>query len=305
MPAIHGADLSHWQSGTLNFAAAKKAGLRFLYHKATEGTGYTDPNYARRRTQARGAGVPFGAYHFAKTSGSPETQASHFLKVAAPRKGDMRPMLDFEDPALGRWSVARKSDFVRRFVAVIERETGVKPFIYIPGTWALNSTFDCPLWVPRYSNSNAAPRIPRPWKTYTVWQFSNGVYGNPKSIAGLGHVDLNTVNMNPAEFVATFTIGGTAPKPTAPKEKPVPEQTPDHPWKGDPNYGLTHGPDVEALKDQMQDIIALAGEIGDNAKDKDKADFFHKEVDRLTDELNHIRSAINAWEWPDPKAKGR
>lgn len=227
---IHGADISHWQGGSLNLATAKKAGLRFLFHKATEGAGYTDPNYAKRRAEAKAAGVPFGAYHFAKAAGSPEAQAAHFLKVASPHKGDIRPALDFEDPALGRWSTAAKSDFVRRFVAAVEKATGVKPFIYIPGTWSLNSTFDCPLWVPRYSNSNAAPRIPRPWKTWTIWQFSNGVYGEPKSVAGIGHCDLNTLNMDPARFLEVFTIGGVA-KPAAKKAPAKPAPVKEQPVK--------------------------------------------------------------------------
>ena len=211
---IDGIDLSHWQAGALDFATAKRAGVRFVIHKATEGTGYTDPGYAQRRAEVAAAGIVFGAYHFAKPTGTPEAQARHFLSVARPVKGDMRPALDFEDPGFEGWSVARKTAWVKAFVDVIEQATGAKPIVYLPGTWALSSTLDCPLWTPRYSDAMSAPHVPAPWRTHTIWQFSNGVIGSPSAVPGIGACDINTINSHdPARVVEALRLGHTDPAP--------------------------------------------------------------------------------------------
>lgn len=214
---IDGADISHWQSGTLDMAKAKKNGVKWLFHKATEGTTYKDPNYAKRRAEAKQAGLPFGAYHFAKANSSVAAQAKHFLATASPQPGDMRPMLDFEESAFASWTPAKRTAWVKEFVTAVQKATGVPPFIYTP--FDLTDTFNCPLWVARYSDAMNPPVVRKPWKTWTVWQFSNGQYGNPKSVPGLGNVDLNTVNMDPAKFVKTFTLAKPAPPKPAKKTR--------------------------------------------------------------------------------------
>jgi GH25 family lysozyme M1 (1,4-beta-N-acetylmuramidase) len=233
---IDGIDISHYQSGALDFAKAKKAGVRFVYHKATQGTTYRDPAYASRRREVKKAGVAWGAYHFAMTTSTPGEQATHFLRVSHPLPGDMRPMLDLEDDPMNRsffshMSMRERTKWVAEFVAIVKKETGQPPFIYTP--FDLTDHFDCPLWAARYSSKNEAPNIPLPWKTHTVWQFSNGVYGVPNIVAGIGHCDLNTVNMLPREFVPTFSLpeekeAPAKPKhkaPAKPKPKPAPEPT--------------------------------------------------------------------------------
>lgn len=216
---IDGVDISHWQSGSLDFAAAERAGVRWVYHKATEGIGYTDPRYASRRTEiARESGLLFGAYHFArpdKKGSDGLAEAHHFLSVAKPKPGDMRPMLDLED----RNGLTRKAltKWVGDFVREVERATGHPPFIYTP--FDLDEHFNCPLWTARYNDKNEPPRIPEPWKIYTIHQFSNGSYGKPKSVPGLGNVDLNTMNGDPARLTKVFQLPKPDPKPD-PKPKP-------------------------------------------------------------------------------------
>lgn len=220
---VDGVDLSHFQSGPLDFRRAKDAGVKFVFHKATEGLSFKDQLYPSRRSQVAGVGIPFGAYHFARPGRSNgRTQARYFLSVAQVRPGDMRPMLDLEDR--GGLTRAQLSAWVKDFVDEVVAQTGVKPFIYTP--FDLDSTFDCPLWVARYSDAMSAPRVPAPWKTYSVWQFSNGVFGSPTSVAGIGHCDLNTLNGNPAELVKMFRIPfQTSRDTTRQPVAPTPELT--------------------------------------------------------------------------------
>lgn len=263
---VHGADISHHQA-SVDLAKAKAAGLGFLFHKCTQGQGYVDPRYAVRRGIARELGLPFGAYHFAET-GDPVSQARRFLKVAALRPGDMRPMLDLEDTtgsSFSRMSVKARTQWVGDFVAEVKHELGVLPFIYTP--FDLSDHFGCPLWVARYNNANKPPHVPKPWRTYTVWQFSNGVFGNPRSFTGLGHVDLNTWNGEPpTRMLRAFRLPAKAvavpPKVTPPKP-PAGLHGVDDVWFGKPmpaassRLHLSHGLD-QWLGDSRESVRQAA-----------------------------------------------
>lgn len=178
---VHGSDVSHHQ-GQLDLAKAKAEGLRFLYHKATEGDSFVDREYAARRTQAAEAGLRFGAYHFARAErGDARDEARHFLEVAQPESGDLIPVLDLEtaegltQTQLKRWA--------KVFSNEVKREVGVLPVLY--SQWEFEGLRNI-RWVPRYNSTNTPPTIP-----WDVWQFSDGVHGVPNSFPGLGHVDLN------------------------------------------------------------------------------------------------------------------
>jgi GH25 family lysozyme M1 (1,4-beta-N-acetylmuramidase) len=199
-PDIDGVDLSHHQGGVLDFTQAKNAGVKFVIHKATEGTGFVDDHYALRRGQVAKAGLIFGGYHFAHPSVSNGTvQARYFLNRAKLVAGDLRPVLDIEPhsdrPHLGcrcsTVTAAQREKWVAAFAAEIVAQVGVKPIIYTP--FDLEQRYG-PLWVARYSNTNTPPQIPKPWGRYAIWQFSNGRFGVPNSVPGLGRVDINTLH---------------------------------------------------------------------------------------------------------------
>jgi GH25 family lysozyme M1 (1,4-beta-N-acetylmuramidase) len=183
---VDGVDISHHQSGQLDLAGAKRRGLKWLYHKATEGTSLRDSNYPRRREEARKAGLPFGAYHFARADkGDARAEARFFLDYAKPKPGDLRPALDLETTeglTLGELRI-----WAAGFIAECVKLTGVKPLVYTP--YDLGAADDgCVIWRPRYNNTNTPPVLP-----WDIWQFSNGVYGVPNQLAGIGKVDLNVM----------------------------------------------------------------------------------------------------------------
>ena len=59
--ALNGIDISNWQSG-INLAVVP---CDFVVIKATEGTGYVNPDYERAYRQAKTAGKCLGIYHYA------------------------------------------------------------------------------------------------------------------------------------------------------------------------------------------------------------------------------------------------
>jgi GH25 family lysozyme M1 (1,4-beta-N-acetylmuramidase) len=186
---VDGVDLSHWQSGQLDFHRAKDAGVKWVYHKATEGDGYRDPNYNARRREAALAGVPFGAYHFARPElGDAAAEARHFLSYAEPMPGDLRPALDIE--TMEGLSLDQIRTWCATWIGVVRSALGVDPVVYTP--YDLGKMQDSlTMWRPRYNIHGIPPDLP-----CDIWQFSDGKIGNPNSVAGFGNVDLNMQRAN-------------------------------------------------------------------------------------------------------------
>lgn len=217
---LDGVDISHHQSGRMDLTAAKAAGLRWWYVKATEGTSFKDKTYRKRVRQARAAGLPVGAYHFARPeNGDAVAEARFFLRNIELRAGDMVPMLDLED--IGDLTLAQLTTWTGAWVRTVTQElrrkglTG-KPVIYTP--FNLEKGFGCLLWVARYSDDFRAPVIPRPWQRAAIWQHSNGKFGPVKSVPGIGRVDVNALHPDvPLSALRLRPVGrpakGTTDKP--------------------------------------------------------------------------------------------
>lgn len=205
---VDGVDISHYQRAAIGYAAAKKAGVKWMYHKATEGGTYKDPKYAARRAEAKKVGMPFGAYHFARAStraGDAVAEAKHFLAYAKPVPGDLRPALDLETTE--GLSLAQLRTWAKAFIGEVKRQTGVLPVVYTP--FDLGTADDgCVIWRPRYNDSNRPPA--RKWD---IWQFSNGVLGVPDRVTGFGHVDLNVMRAGLRLSDLLIPVKPAAPKP--------------------------------------------------------------------------------------------
>lgn len=195
---VHGVDISHHQGGIrIAWATLKKAGVKWMYHKATEGSSVKDSAYARRRKEAADNGMPFGAYHFARPSGGDARSEARFaVDVADPKPTDLRLCLDLETKefvsgqALLNWADA--------FCDEVEKLTNAIPVVYTPYHLSKELEDKALFWVPRYNDDNE-----RPFRDWDIWQFSNGVLGVPDSVPGLGHVDLN---YSPKVTVAALDI---------------------------------------------------------------------------------------------------
>ncbi|WP_374454976.1 GH25 family lysozyme [Nocardioides sp.] len=194
--SLDGIDISHHQSGRIDLTAAKRAGLRWMYVKATEGASFKDRTHRARVRQARSAGLPVGAYHFARPEGrDAAAEARFFLANIDLRAGDMVPMLDLED--IGDLTLAQLTEWTGVWVRTVNQEIrrkglSGKPVIYTP--FNLTKGFGCLLWVARYSDDFRAPVIPRPWKRAAIWQHSNGTFGPVKNVPGVGRVDVNAMH---------------------------------------------------------------------------------------------------------------
>lgn len=217
---IYGIDISRYQheSGRKKYkidwnklritrlgASGKKAArgtvdypVSFVYIKATQGTKIKSAYYADDAAAARKRGIPVGAYHFFSPKSGRE-QANYFLKMAAPRCGDLPPMLDVELTDAQIASMGGATAMFREmkiWMQVVEASCGVKPVLYVgqnfvnrylsaaPPEWKSYDT-----WVARYGEY-------KPYVHLLYWQLSpNG------RVAGIrGAVDINVFNGTPDQF---------------------------------------------------------------------------------------------------------
>lgn len=192
MPNFMVVDLSHHNSDT-DFTKAKAAGVVGIIHKATQGTGFADPQYAARRTAALAAGLLWGAYHFG-TGADATSQLKYFLKVAAPDDQTL-VALDIEENEQTPPN-SMSIDQATEFLQGIETALGRKAIIY-GGAYLkenLGGSQDAylaqhKLWWAQYSPQ---PSLPEIWSSYWLWQYTDGHHGTPQDVDGLGVPDCDT-----------------------------------------------------------------------------------------------------------------
>lgn len=193
-------DLSH-HNASVDFAQIRAAGIMAVIHKATQGKGYVDPQYAARRTAAEAAGLLWGAYHFG-TGDDPAVQAAKFLAVAGDPASTLLA-LDFEQNTGG---ATMTPDQARTFVAAVRAKAGRWPVLYTGSAFFRqqvpdkDATFgNCPLWLAQYG-SHAI--VPASWNSWTLWQYSDGTTGGGTPVAGVGKCDRSRFNGDAAALQA-------------------------------------------------------------------------------------------------------
>ncbi|WNI19182.1 GH25 family lysozyme [Actinacidiphila sp. ITFR-21] len=113
MTGCQGQDWASYQATNL-----PTAGLGFVFVKATEGTGYTNPKYAAQIAHARAAGLVVGSYHYPHMAADPAAEVTYFLANAKPQPGDVLA-LDWEgyDDANKSVPMARQIAYRNAFLA--------------------------------------------------------------------------------------------------------------------------------------------------------------------------------------------
>ncbi|WP_181282186.1 GH25 family lysozyme [Arthrobacter woluwensis] len=195
---VPGQDVSAWQ-GTVNWASQWSLGSRFAYVKASEGTYYTNANFASQYNGSANQGMVRGAYHFAIPSwSSGADQARYFASHGGGWSGDGRtlpPVLDIEyNPYVGRTDLGYNSGdtcynlagapmvkWITDFGNTMRQLTGRYPVIYTTTDWWKRCTGNSaafssyPLWIAAYpsSASNTPGTLPASWQQYSIWQYSD------------------------------------------------------------------------------------------------------------------------------------
>src|SRR6202011_630686 len=142
----------------------KSGGVWGIIHKASQGSGFVDQKYARRRKDAASNGLLWGAYHFG-TGADVASQVQLFLGTAEPDASTLLA-LDFE-PNEQQPSNTMSLAQAKQFISMVKDKTGRLPVLY--GGSLINESLAgnvdsvlaaCRLWWAQYAS---APRIQASW----------------------------------------------------------------------------------------------------------------------------------------------
>lgn len=180
---IRGIDVSA-HNGRIDFHEVRRAGMEFVFIKASEGVDFKDKNFRTNYRKAQAAGLKTGAYHFFRFDKDGVEQAMNFMDVVQNRRLELGVAVDIEkqgnpdgvDPAL-----------------VNQRLTDMVEYLYLRGYQVLFYTNrdgyeqymmeafpGYPLWICSFSDHP----IDADW---TFWQFNH--HGRVSGIKG--DVDLD------------------------------------------------------------------------------------------------------------------
>ena len=225
--SLNGIDIASYQSGIdLTIVPCD-----FVIIKATQGTGYVNPDCDRAYQQAKRAGKLRGTYHYV-SGGNAVAEADYYINNIKGYLKDGLLAIDWEAEQNSAWgNEAYLEQLVRR---VIER-TGVKPLIYSMASRyaqvaAVAKKLDCGLWIAEYADMNPTGYQAHPWRegAYTC---AIRQYASTGRLNGWGgNLDLNIAYMTRDQWTRYANPGGkpaTAPsKPSKPSVKPAPAPKP-------------------------------------------------------------------------------
>lgn len=185
--ALNGIDISSWQAG-IDLSVVP---CDFVIIKATQGTGYTNHDYARAYSQAKAAGKCLGVYHYAE-GGSPTAEADYFINRVGSRIGECILVLDWEgeqNPAFG------VNDFAwcKAWLDHVANKTGVRPMLYISQSimGRFNGIGNYGLWIAQYADMNTTGYQATPWNE-GAYYCAMRQYSSCGRLSGYaGNLDLN------------------------------------------------------------------------------------------------------------------
>lgn len=150
---IHGCDLYHGD------AMVDPSQFDFVFHKATQGTWFTDSTCQARLKMVRDAGKLAGMYHFMTTADPIHAQVEFFLEQGMPQRGDVLT-LDFEND--GSWANIAALDLAAmatRFMRELAESAEFHRTILYCNLWTYETIvqrFNVPtgdgLWIAQYSS---------------------------------------------------------------------------------------------------------------------------------------------------------
>jgi lysozyme len=184
---IHGIDIARYQ-GVVDWPAARRGGVDFVWIKATEGGDQVDSNFAANWAGARAAGVPRGAYHFFYFCRPVQDQIAWFFANVPVEPDALPPVLDIEWTPFSPTcrvrpprSVARPQ--IRAFLAAMKAHYGKQPILYTTVDFyrdIIDGAFlDTPLWVRSTAGYPSVRYGSRPW---ILWQYT--ATGRVPGVAG-------------------------------------------------------------------------------------------------------------------------
>jgi lysozyme len=209
------ASFQHPKGAAINWHKVMKSGRTFAIVKATEGSSYVNPYFAKDYARAGAAGLVRGSYHFARPALPIVSTANAQAKAFAAQVGTVTsaktlpPALDLE--VTGGLSSSQLVTWAQTFLLKMRSLTGRTPMLYTyPFFWSSDvndpSAFKrFPLWMASYGST--AP-------TSSLWQFTDS--GKVKGITDLADLSQYVGATGPSWVKLADGTKKTAWTPAAP-----------------------------------------------------------------------------------------
>ena len=170
---VFGIDVSFYQKG-IDFAKAKKEGVKYAIIKATEGN-FVDPCFEDNYKRAKEAGLEVGAYHYLRAL-TPSDVKVHAKTLVSKLKGKQfgYPIfVDVEDGAVKKLTKAQVTELVTTFCTTLE-SAGYWAGFYTNLDWYRNH-LDGSSLAKRFSFWAAYWGKSCPFDDAQMWQFGGSV----------------------------------------------------------------------------------------------------------------------------------
>lgn len=171
--ALNGIDIASYQAG-LDFS---KVPCDFAIIKATQGTGYTNPDCVRAVEQAMSLGKGVGVYHYI-SGGNAVAEANFFINSILNWIGKVMICLDWEFDQNSAWG---NESYLEQVINQVIARTGVPPMIYASASRynqvaEVAKRHNCGLWIAQYADNNPTGYQNTPWNegayTCAIRQYS-------------------------------------------------------------------------------------------------------------------------------------
>lgn len=157
---MQGIDIASHQTGI----DLSKVPVDFVIEKATQGTGYVNPDCDRVVQQAIKLGKCWGVYHYIGGQGA-VAEADYFVDNIKGYIGHGLLAVDWEEIQNSAWG---NTAYLDALVARVIERTGIKPLIYAQASVynqvaAIAKKYDCGLWIAQYANDKPTGYQEAPW----------------------------------------------------------------------------------------------------------------------------------------------
>ncbi len=233
--ALFGIDVSTYNS-SINYVAAKQAGVRFAMVKATQGHSlykdyylFEDSKFDEHIRGFHGVGIPVGAYHFFTASSFDDVyrEADFFIETASRYRDKISLYLacdveNYQNKYISGLSKKQLSLLVNSFCKRVEA-AGFKPCHYT-NTDHIKNYIDCslinfPVWQAHYLSSGAVSKPKNVGDKLAIHQYTDkgqlpGVVGNYD--LNFGYAPLakliikarTTIEDKTLDYISSYKTGG-------------------------------------------------------------------------------------------------
>ena len=221
---MNGIDISSWQEG-IDLTAVP---ADFVIIKATEGTGYVNPDCDRAYQQAKQAGKLRGVYHYAN-GGNATAEADYFLANIEGYIKDAILCLDWEsqnNTLCGTGGPART--WISNWCKRIMEKTGVQPLIYASASLynEVSGIGDYGLWIAQYADNSDTGYQDAPWNE-GAYDCAIRQYSSHGRLSGWnGNLDLNKAYMDAVAWGKYANPAGGSTDPVTPSKPATPAPQP-------------------------------------------------------------------------------